>query len=89
VSTDGQYEHLDLCRGMDVAVEVWMSLWWNDRGHIRSGHGSHAPVDYAWSRPSRRQERVPWLGALWLPILLEGSTCPSGEVKVRQGGRAL
>jgi hypothetical protein len=43
-----------------VAVEVWMSLWWNDRGHVRSEHGSRAPIHYAWSRPSHRREWVPW-----------------------------
>jgi hypothetical protein len=45
-----------------VAVEVWMSSWWNDRGHVGSGRGSRAPVDCARSRPSHRQGRVPWLG---------------------------
>jgi hypothetical protein len=28
-----------------VAVEVWMSSWKNDRGHVESGHRSYAPVD--------------------------------------------
>jgi hypothetical protein len=46
-----------------IAVEVWMSSWWNDRGHVRSGHGSRVPVDCARSRPSHRQERVPRFGA--------------------------
>jgi hypothetical protein len=45
-----------------VAVEVWMSSWWNDRGHIGLGRGFRAPVDCARSRPSHRQGRVPWLG---------------------------
>jgi hypothetical protein len=45
-----------------VAVEVWMSSWWNDRDHIGSKHGSRAPVDYAWSCSSHRWERVPRLG---------------------------
>jgi hypothetical protein len=45
-----------------VIVEVWMSSWWNGWGHVVSGRGSHALVDYARSRPSHRRERVPWLG---------------------------
>jgi hypothetical protein len=45
-----------------VAVEVWISLWWNDWGHVGSGHGFRAPVVYARSRPSHRCERVPRLG---------------------------
>jgi hypothetical protein len=45
-----------------VAVEVWMSWWWNDRGHVGSGHGFRAPIDCAWSRPSHRSERVLRLG---------------------------
>jgi hypothetical protein len=45
-----------------IVVEVWMSLWWNDRGHVESGRGSHAPVDCAQSRPSHQWERVPRLG---------------------------
>jgi hypothetical protein len=45
-----------------VAVEVWMPLWWNDRGHVESGRGSCAPVDRARSRPSHRWERVSRLG---------------------------
>jgi hypothetical protein len=28
-----------------VAVEVWMSSWWNDWGHVGLGHGSRALVD--------------------------------------------
>jgi hypothetical protein len=39
-----------------------MSWWWNDRGHVGSGRGSHAPVDCAQLRPSHRWEWVPWLG---------------------------
>jgi hypothetical protein len=46
-----------------VAVEVWMSSWWNDRGHVRSGRGSRTAVDCARSCPSHRRERVPRLGA--------------------------
>jgi hypothetical protein len=72
-----------------VTIEVWMSSWWNDQGHIRSECGSYAHVHYARSRPSHRQEWVPWLGALWLLVLPEGSTCPSGEVEVRQEGQVL
>jgi hypothetical protein len=41
-------------RGLDgivvvtpVAVEVWMSWWWIDRGHVGLGRGSHAAVDCA------------------------------------------
>jgi hypothetical protein len=72
-----------------VAVEVWMSWWWNDRGHVGSGCCSRAPVDCARSHPSHRWERVLRLGAPWLPLLPEGSTCLSGEAEIRQGGRAL
>jgi hypothetical protein len=45
-----------------VAVDVWMSSWWNDWGHVGLGLGSCAPVDCARSRPSHRQERVPRFG---------------------------
>jgi hypothetical protein len=45
-----------------AAIEVWMSSWWNDRGHVGLGHGSCAPVDCARSCPSHRREQVPWLG---------------------------
>jgi hypothetical protein len=55
-----------------VAVEVWMSWWWNDRGHVGLGRGSCATVDCAWSRPSHRRERVPRLGALVAPRLARG-----------------
>jgi hypothetical protein len=72
-----------------VAIEVWMSSWWNDRGYVGLGCGFCAPVDCAQSRPSRWRERLPRLGPPWLPVLLEGSMCPSGEVEVRQGGQAL
>jgi hypothetical protein len=30
-----------------VAVELCMSSWWNDQGHVGSGHGSCAAIDYA------------------------------------------
>jgi hypothetical protein len=63
-----------------IPVEVWMSWWWNDRGHVGSERGSRATVDYARSHLSHRRERVLRLGAPWLPVLPEGSTCPSGEV---------
>jgi hypothetical protein len=66
-----------------IAAEVWMSSWWNDRGHVGSERGSCAPIHHARSLPSYRREWVPWLGALWLPVLSEGSTCPSGEAEVR------
>jgi hypothetical protein len=29
------------------------------------------------------------VGGPWLPALLEGSSCPSGEAEVRQGGQAF
>jgi hypothetical protein len=47
--------------GTPVAVAVCMSWWWNDRGHIESGCGSRAPIDYARSCSSHRWERVPRL----------------------------
>jgi hypothetical protein len=37
-----------------IVVEVWISSWWNDRGHVRSGRDFRAPVDYARSHPSHR-----------------------------------
>jgi hypothetical protein len=30
-----------------IAVEVWMSSWWNNPGHVGSEHGSHAPIHCA------------------------------------------
>jgi hypothetical protein len=45
-----------------IAVEVWMSSWWNDWGHVESGRGSRAPIDYARSCLSHRWEQAPWLG---------------------------
>jgi hypothetical protein len=45
-----------------VAVEVWMSSWWNGQGHVGSGRGSRAPIDCAWSHLSHQWERVPQLG---------------------------
>jgi hypothetical protein len=32
-----------------VAIVVWMSSWWNDRGHVGSERGSHTPVHCAWN----------------------------------------
>jgi hypothetical protein len=69
-----------------ATVEVWMSSWENDRGHIESGHGFGAPVDCAWSRPSRRWSEHRARGPHGSPFLLEGSTCPSGEAEMRRGG---
>jgi hypothetical protein len=45
-----------------VAVEVWMSSWWNDQGQVGLGRSSCAPIDYARSRPSHWWEQVSWLG---------------------------
>jgi hypothetical protein len=55
-----------------VAVEVWMSSWWNDRGHVGSRRGSRAPVHCARSRLSYQREWVPRLGALVAPHLARG-----------------
>jgi hypothetical protein len=72
-----------------VAMEVWMSSWWNDRGHIESGRGPRASVCCARSlRPIGGSGRRDW-GSAWLTVLPEGYTCPSGGVKVSHGGRAL
>jgi hypothetical protein len=82
-------------RGLDgivvitlVGVEVWMSSWWNDWGHVGSGSGSRAPVDCARSRLSHRWEWVPQLGvsvahclAGWLYVSLE-----RGRSKLRGSG---
>jgi hypothetical protein len=65
---DGRYGHPNLRREgvggtgvvTPIAVEVWMSSWWNDRGHIGSEHGFRAPIHCARSRPSHRREWVPW-----------------------------
>jgi hypothetical protein len=66
-----------------VTVEVWMSPWWNDRGHVGSGRGSRAPVHYAGHvHPIGRNGCRGW-GPPWLPVLPEGSTCLSGEAEVR------
>jgi hypothetical protein len=66
-----------------VTIAVWMTSWWNNRGHVGSERGSHTPVHYAWSCPSHRRDWVSQLGLLWLLALLEGSTRPSGEAEVR------
>jgi hypothetical protein len=65
-----------------VAMEVWMSSCWNDRGHVGSGRGFRAPVDCTVTS-------VPSVGAgatvgasPWLTVLPEGYTCPSGEAEI-------
>jgi hypothetical protein len=71
----GRYVRLDLCREgvmwhscrYPVIVEVWTSLWWNDRGHVGSKRGFHTPVYCARSCPSHRRERVPRLGGRGFP----------------------
>jgi hypothetical protein len=63
-----------------VAVEVWMLSWWNDRGHIGLGRGSHTAVCTITSVPSAGAGAA--VGALWLLVLPESSTCPSGEAEV-------
>jgi hypothetical protein len=68
-----------------VAVEVWMSSW-NDRGHVRSERGSCSLCTIT-SVPLAGVGAV--VGGPWLPVLPEGSTCPSGEAEVRQEDRAL
>jgi hypothetical protein len=68
-----------------IAVEIWSSLWWNDRGQVGSKRGSRVPVNCARSRPSHQREWVPWRGPPWVPVLPEGSTRPSSEAEVRQG----
>jgi hypothetical protein len=72
-----------------IAVEVWTSSSWNDRGHVGSERGSHAPVHSAQSCSSHRREWVPWLGPPWLPALLEGSTRLSSEAELCQEGQTL
>jgi hypothetical protein len=52
---DGRYGRLDSCRVgvggivaiIPVAVEVWMSSWWNYRGHVGSERGSRVPINCA------------------------------------------
>jgi hypothetical protein len=73
-----------------VAVEVWMTSWWNDRGHVESGRGSCAPIDYAWSCPFPSVGGGTVVGGSpWLIILPEGYACPSGEAEVNRGGQVL
>jgi hypothetical protein len=55
-----------------VAVEVWMSSWWNDHGHVGSRRGSRAYVDYARSHSSHQRERVPRLGGPMSHCLARG-----------------
>jgi hypothetical protein len=61
-----------------------MSSRWNDRGHVESGHGSLAPVDCAWSRPSHWWERVPRLGVPMAHRLARGL-----HMSLRWGGSEL
>jgi hypothetical protein len=42
-----------------IAIEVWASLWWNDRGHVGSERGSHTLVPCAWSCLSHLQGWAP------------------------------
>jgi hypothetical protein len=67
-----------------VAIEVRMSSWRNDRGHVGSGRGSCAPVDCAWSCLSHRQEQVPRLGAPVAHRLARGF-----HVSLGRGGKML
>jgi hypothetical protein len=73
-----------------VAIEVWVSLWWNDRGHVGSRWASRAPVDYARSRLSYRWEWAPWLGAPVAPRLARGLHVSLGRGKsTLRGSSAL
>jgi hypothetical protein len=72
-----------------VVVEAWTPSWWNDRGHVESYHGSHAPVHCVWSCPSHHYEWVLRWGSTWLLAVPEGLTRPSSKAEVCQGGRAL
>jgi hypothetical protein len=65
-----------------IAIEVWMSSCWNDRGHVVLGRGSRAPVDSARSHPFIGGSKCRDWGPPWLPVLPEGSTGPSGEAEV-------
>jgi hypothetical protein len=62
---------------------------WNDRSHIVSYHGSHAPVHYARSCTSRLRRWMSWWGPTRLPVAPEGLMRPSDEAEVCQWGRAL
>jgi hypothetical protein len=55
-----------------IAVKVWTSSSWNDRGHVGSKCGSRAPVYCARSYPSHRLEWVSWLGVPVAPCLSRG-----------------
>jgi hypothetical protein len=68
-----------------VAVEVWMSSWENDRGHVESGRRSCAPVNGARSRPSCRWSghRV---GPRGSPSCLRAPRAPRARRKMRRGG---
>jgi hypothetical protein len=65
-----------------IPIEVWMSWWWNDRGHVGSERGSRATVDYARSHLSHRRERVLRLGAPMAPRLARGF-----HVSLGRGGK--
>jgi hypothetical protein len=58
-----------------VAVEVWMSSWWNDQGHVRLGRGSRASVECARSRLSHRREWVPRFWGPHGPLYCQKVTC--------------
>jgi hypothetical protein len=68
-----------------VAVEVWTSWWWNDRGHvwIRAGFPRSCSLRTVMSVPSAGMDAA--VGGLWLPALPEGFMRPSGEAEVCQG----
>jgi hypothetical protein len=74
-----------------IAVKVWMSWWWNDRGHVGSGRGSRAPIDCARSCPSHQQERVPRLGPPMAHHLARGFhvSLGRGESKLRGLGALM
>jgi hypothetical protein len=67
-----------------VAVEVWISSWWNDRGHVGLGHDSRATIDCSRSCRSHQGERVPRLGAPMAPCLARGF-----HVSLGKGGSEL
>jgi hypothetical protein len=92
---DGRYGRPDLRREgsscivavIPVAVEVWMSSWWNDRGHVGSERGSRAPVHCARSRLSHRREWVPWLGPRSSPSFQRAPRVPRARRKYAEGVR--
>jgi hypothetical protein len=63
------------CRGRMTGVMLGQSvvpvLLLTVHGHVHSIDGSECR---SWGPP-------------WLPVLLEGSTCPSGEAETRRGGQ--